>query len=44
MNVFSNEQKADNEQTLHKGISFVRSLHGGLTDDTECHEGDAHNV
>lgn len=44
MSVFSNEQKVDYAQTLHKGISFVRSLHGGLTDDTECHEGDAHNV
>ena len=34
MSIFSNKQKVDYTQTLHKGISFVRSLRGGLTDDT----------
>jgi NAD-dependent SIR2 family protein deacetylase len=34
MSIFSDKQKADYTQTLHKGISFVRSLRGGLTDDT----------
>lgn len=34
MSIFSNKQKVDYTQTLHKGISFVHSLRGGLTDDT----------
>ena len=38
MSIFSNKQKADYTQTLHKGISFVRSLRGGLTDDTGSRE------
>ena len=38
MNIFSNNQKADYTQTLHKGISFVRSLRGGLTDNTGSRE------
>ena len=38
MSVFSNKQKADYTETLHKGISFVRSLRGGLTDDTGSRE------
>ena len=38
MSIFSDKQKADYTQTLHKGISFVRSLRGGLTDDTGSRE------
>ena len=38
MSIFSNKQKADYTETLHKGISFVRSLRGGLTDDTGSRE------
>ena len=38
MNIFSNNQKADYTQTLQKGISFVRSLRGGLTDNTGSRE------
>lgn len=38
MNIFSHKQKADYTETLHKGISFVRSLRGGLTDDTGSRE------
>ncbi len=38
MSFFSDKQKADYTQTLHKGISFVRSLRGGLTDDTGSRE------
>ncbi len=38
MSIFSNKQKADYTQTLHKGISFVRSFRGGLTDDTGSRE------
>ena len=34
MSIFSNKQKADYTETLHKGISFVRNLRGGFTDDT----------
>ena len=38
MSIFSNKQKADYTETLYKGISFVRSLRGGLTDDTGSRE------
>ena len=38
MSIFSDKQKADYTETLHKGISFVRSLRGGLTDDTGSRE------
>ena len=38
MSIFSNEQKADYTQTLQKGISFVRMIRGGLTDDTGSRE------
>ena len=38
MSIFSNKQIADYTQTLHKGISFVRSLRGGLTDNTGSRE------
>lgn len=38
MSIFSNKQKADYTETLHKGVSFVRSLRGGLTDDTGSRE------
>ena len=38
MNIFSHKQKADYTETLHKGISFVRSLRGGLTDNTGSRE------
>lgn len=38
MNNFSHKQKADYTETLHKGISFVRSLRGGLTDDAGSRE------
>ena len=34
MRLFSNKQKADYTQTLQKGISYVRGLRGGITDDT----------
>ena len=34
MNIFSLKKKADYEQTLQKGIAYVRSFRGGLTDDT----------
>ena len=34
MSDFSNEQKADYGQSILKGISFVRSFRGRLTDDT----------
>ena len=34
MSIFSNKPKADYTRTLQKGITFVRSLRGGLTDDT----------
>ena len=38
MRLFSNKQKADYRQTLQKGISFVRGLQGGLTDETGSRE------
>ena len=38
MNNFSHKQKADYTETLHKGISFVRNLRGGLTDDAGIRE------
>ena len=38
MSIFSNKQKEDYTQTLQKGISFVRSLRGGLTDYTGSRE------
>ena len=38
MNNFSHKQKADYTETLHKGISFVRNLRGGLTDDAGSRE------
>ena len=38
MRIFSNKQKADYTQTLQKGISYVRGLRGGLTDDTGSRE------
>ena len=38
MNNFSHKQKADYTKTLHKGISFVRNLRGGLTDDAGSRE------
>ena len=38
MSIFSNKQKADYTQTLQKGISFVRNLRGGITDDTGSRE------
>ena len=34
MSIYSDKQEADYTLTLHKGISFVRSLRGGLTNDT----------
>ena len=34
MRIFSNKQKADYTQTLQKGISYVRGLRGGITDET----------
>ena len=34
MNSYSNKQKADYARILEDGITYVRSLHGGLTDDT----------
>lgn len=34
MRLFSNKRKADYTQTLQKGISYVRGLRGGITDDT----------
>ena len=33
MNSYFNK-KADYTQTLQKGLSFVRNLHGGITDDS----------
>ena len=38
MRLFSNKQKADYTQTLQKGISYVRGLRGGITDDTGSRE------
>lgn len=38
MRLFSNKQKADYTQTLQKGISYVRGLRGGITDDTGIRE------
>ena len=38
MRIFSNKQKADYTKTLQKGISYVRGLRGGLTDDTGSRE------
>ena len=38
MKLFSNKQKADYMQTLQKGISYVRGLRGGITDDTGSRE------
>ena len=38
MRLFSNKQKADYRKTLQKGISFVRGLQGGLTDETGSRE------
>ncbi len=38
MRLFSNKQKADYTQTLQKGISFVRGLRGGITDETGSRE------
>ena len=38
MKLFSNKQKADYTQTLQKGISYVRGLRGGITDDTGSRE------
>ena len=38
MSIFSNKQKADYTQTLQKGISFVRGLRGGITDNTGSRE------
>ena len=38
MSIFSNKEKADYTRTLQKGISFVRSLRGGMTDDTGSRE------
>ena len=38
MNRFFNPREADYAQTLQKGISFVRGLRGGLTDDTGSRE------
>lgn len=38
MSIFSNKKKADYSRTLQKGISFVRSLRDGLTDDTGSRE------
>ena len=43
MSGFSNK-KTDDTQTLHTGISPVRSIHGGFTADTDCDEGDVHIV
>lgn len=39
MRLFSNKQKADYTQTLQKGISYVRGLRGGITDNTGSREG-----
>ena len=36
--LFLKKNKADYNQTLQKGITFVRSLRGGLTDDTGSRE------
>ncbi len=38
MRLFSNRQKADYRQTLQKGISYVRGLRGGITDETGSRE------
>ena len=38
MSIFSNKQKAEYTHTLQKGISFVRGLCGGITDDTGTRE------
>ena len=38
MSIYSDKQEADYTLTLHKGISFVRSLRGGLTNDTGSRE------
>lgn len=38
MRLFSNKHKADYTQTLQKGISYVRGLRGGITDDTGSRE------
>lgn len=38
MRLFSNKQKADYTKTLQKGISYVRGLRGGITDDTGSRE------
>ncbi len=38
MRLFSNKQKADYTQILQKGISYVRGLGGGLTDETGSRE------
>jgi len=38
MSIFSNNQKPDYTRTLQKGISYVRSLRGGLTDETGSRE------
>ena len=38
MRLFSNKRKADYTQTLQKGISYVRGLRGGITDDTGSRE------
>lgn len=38
MNIFSLNRKADYERTLRKGIAYVRSFRGGLTDDTGSRE------
>ena len=38
MGIFSNKGKADYTRTLQKGISFVRSLRSGITDDTGSRE------
>ena len=39
MRLFSNKRKPDYTLTLRKGISYVRGLRGGITDDTGGREG-----